>query len=107
MGEHKTDPQMHSTYRRKLSRELRLGVVVGLVTAVGFSAFATLAYLVVGPQSDSGLDATSLGAVVGAYLACGLLLGVVYGLLHPLKETLWGSAILGATCGILLYGGVQ
>jgi hypothetical protein len=53
MGEHKTGRASQSTYLRDLSREVRLGITVGVVTAVMFSAYATLAYLLIGKHGGT------------------------------------------------------
>ena len=107
MGEHKTGRPSSSTYRRDVAREVRLGITVGIVTAVFFSLYATLAYLVIGGHATAAQAGPSLAAVAAAYLVAGVLVGCVYGVLHPLKRVMWGSALLGAICGVLLYGCIQ
>jgi hypothetical protein len=73
----------------------RVGIKVGLVAAVLYSAYVTLAYLITdGALLDSrGL---TLPAVLLTYLAGGVVGGLTYGVLSPLERWRVGAAVVGA-----------
>jgi hypothetical protein len=101
MGEHKR-PRRRSAYRQALAQELRAGLLLGLVLAGFYCLFALGIYAFRGSRPFEANDAT-LGSVLGAYLASGVLGGLAYGFMHPLRRSLLGVMLIGIVCATLAF----
>lgn len=101
MGEHKR-PQHRAAYRRALAQEIRAGVVLGVVLAGFYCLFVLGLYAFRGSRPFEAND-TTVGGVIGAYVASGVLGGVAYGFMHPLRRSLPGVVLIGVMCAILAF----
>ncbi len=101
MGEHKR-PRAPSQYRVTLGQELRKGVSAGLIMAGLYCSYVLVLYVLRGAAPFENYDIT-LGAVMAGYIASGLLGGVAYGLLNPLRHTLLGKLVLGVVIASLVF----
>ena len=101
MGEQKRR-RRRSPYWQALPKELRAGLLIGLVLAGFYCLFALALYAFRGSRPFEANDAT-LGSVLGAYLASGVLGGVAYGFMHPLRRSLLGVMVIGIVCAMLTF----
>ena len=88
------------------SRNVRLGLRVGLGIATVYSAWVAFVRLALGPHAFDrfGLNWWQLVAIYYGGLSLG---GWAYGLLVPLKRHLWGALLQGIVLILPMYGGVM
>jgi hypothetical protein len=85
-----------------LWRRVRSGVGFGLFFATLLAAFVVVAQLLRGGAPNAlGIP---LAAIVGFYLAAGVVGGAVYGLMAPLRRTFLGRAFIAFVLLNLVYG---
>ena len=100
--EERKRPRRRSSYWQALAQEIRAGVLLGLVLAGFYCLFALGIYAFRGSRPFEANDVT-LGGVLGAYLASGVLGGVAYGFMHPLRRSLLGAMLIGVMCATLAF----
>lgn len=85
--------------------DVGLGLRWGLAFAVGYSALASVMWVV---QGAAGLSTRglSLPSLIGCYFIGGVLGGGLFGFLLPLSRTRAGSALLGAVVALPLMLGL-
>jgi hypothetical protein len=90
------------TVRMNLRGDLRWGLSWALAIAVFFSAYILLVRLFRGRDAfvDAGADAK---IIIAAYLASGVLVGIILGLLRRFTDTKGGRAIIGIISGWALF----
>lgn len=91
--------------RRVLSDDVRWGLKWGMSAAFFFSAWVGLVRAASGtePFDEIGL---ALESVIAAYVAFGVVGGVILGLLRPLMKSQLGSALVGWIIAIIVYCGL-
>jgi len=93
----------HSTRRFSMTaRRIRAGVLVGLIMASFYSAWALLMHFLA-PGSNSNHTTIGIGAVIAAYFGAGIVGGAVIGSLSPLARSWTGMVVLGMTTGIVFF----
>ena len=105
MGEHRRVRRHTSSYLAKLSAQVRQGVLIGLTLAALYCAYAVVQFVLRGAAPFDAHDVT-LRMVLATYVACGIAGGVVYGLLHPLANSLLGRTVLGVLIATLVFFGI-
>jgi hypothetical protein len=105
MGEHRRVRKHTSSYLAKLSAQVRQGVLIGLTLAALYCAYAVVLFVLRGAAPFDAHDVT-LRMVLATYVACGIAGGVVYGLLHPLADSLLGRTVLGVLIATLVFFGI-
>lgn len=90
----------------KPSHPVRLYVISGVFWGVGIggitSLWVTLIYLLTGPEpfAEKG---TTYGATVLIYLAGGLVVGGIFGVLRPWVRGHWSAAAVGFLSGCVVF----
>jgi hypothetical protein len=102
VGEHRRRGPRKSEYRAALTREVRFGVLFGLIMASLYCAYVTVLYVIAGPSPFERRHTTFV-AVLVAYAASGLGGGLLYGLLHPLRRSLPGQLVVGTFISMLVF----
>lgn len=74
------------------------GVAWGVALALLLSAWVTLIYLVAGPEPFHE-NGTTYGETVGVYLATGMGMGVLFGVLRPWIRGPWTASAFGFVAG--------
>jgi hypothetical protein len=87
---------------RDVRDRVLIGTAVGLVQALGFSAYALALVLLRGPADFLAFGAT-LGQAIVAYFAGGAASGMFVGLLLPLGRWRVGATLLGAFALVPFY----
>jgi hypothetical protein len=95
-----------------MRKNIRTGVIVGLVMATIYAIYALAVFGLRGPDPFSS-QGTTVGSVVLMYYAAGTIGGAVVGMMSPLTRTWIGMAFAGASAGTIivfcgcvsLYGG--
>ena len=93
---------MSSRTRARAAIDLRVSLLVGMLMATIYAAYAVGLYLVEGavPFSKNG---TSLGIVLLVYYLAGGIGGAVVGLLMPLTRTLLGVVVVGIVVAFVVF----
>lgn len=86
-----------------IGARVKLGIVLCLFIAAGFSAYVLLLYLVRGSQPFVA-NGTTISAVVFSYFAWAVVGGVVIGISLPLARNRWGAALVGFLGMVPFYG---
>jgi hypothetical protein len=86
----------------KVAENLLWGVCLGVLFGGALSCIGILIYLLRGSQAFASNGVTLLGAIAG-YFGCGIVVGIVVGLLRPLTKRRWGAAVVGAIATIPAY----
>ena len=104
MGEHRRPRQPASTIPAR--RALKEGLVLGLVFAALYSAFAIALFSLRGsvPFDHHG---TSLGAVLLTYVGCGIAAGGVFGLSYRIRQLLVGQFVVGVVLAMIVFFGIS
>ena len=79
--------------RTSLSRDIKTGIVFGIILATIYSAFATIVFALGGASVLEEYN-TSLATVILAYYSGGLLGGLIVGLLMPMTRHWVGSLLV-------------
>jgi hypothetical protein len=85
---------------RPSRNDLRIGIKIGLLYAIGFSLLASLVYLVVGGRAFVQRNGADLPIVLASYAFGGLAGGLFIGLLRPLRFSRWGAFCMGTVAVI-------
>jgi hypothetical protein len=95
---------MSAQTRDSLSRDLMDGVGRGLFTATAFSVIA-LVILSLSGSARNEPQAVSPGHIVLFYYCAGVLGGIVFGLLRPMRTQYLGKLLTAYLILFLVYGG--
>ena len=85
-----------------MRENLRVGVLLGLVGATLYSAYAGVLFLLNGPGTFERNGAT-LQTVVLTYYAAGTLGGLTVGALWPLARSLPGTILIGVCVALIFF----
>ena len=102
MGEHKRRGRRKSEYRIGLGREVASGLLGGLLFATAYCAYVLVLYALRGPAPFDRRD-TTLAAVLTTYAVSGVLGGLVFGLLYPLRRSLPGQLVVSTMIATLVF----
>lgn len=90
----KNSKTMPPSSRQLRMRNIRWGLFWGIGVAAVFCTFVALEAALRG-SADFEREGLSLSQVIGLYLLCGLVVGVVLGVLRPWTSTPFGAIVVG------------
>lgn len=97
-------PSQHPAPTQNVAQTVLTSTLLGFGIAVFVALFATVIFLIGAFSGDSTFNLYNWSVLVLAYVAAGLLGGILVGLLRPITPYPLGRMLIGIPVAILIYG---